>query len=211
MRVTRIVSSIVATVTSVALLCGTGSIALAANAPVPDNSCSISEAFISFHQKSALQKVVTVGGHFSLSENGELQLDLTDQALRDAYSFTDYDINFIHNDVLDRANGKKSSIASDRANCNGGFYISAADLTTGYAAVLIGAAAIGPDALAAAFVGLSSIVGGPIGGAISGGISLLGKGFFIGLGIAIAGAVAQQKGLCFKFVWKFPPLTVDII
>lgn len=76
--------------------------------------------------------------------------------------------------------------------------------------MLVTAAEAGPEALAAAFVGLSSMMAGPVGTIIGGGVALLGTGFFIALAMKITGALAQGKGLAFYPQWDFPPLKVEI-
>ena len=79
--------------------------------------------------------------------------------------------------VAESARGDKSVFNQDyEARSGARFYISYDDLTAGVFAVLAAAAAAGPEPLAAAWVGVSSMIGGPVGTVVSGGVALLGIG-----------------------------------
>lgn len=77
-------------------------------------------------------------------------------------------------------------------------------------AVLATAAAAGPEPLAAAWVGVSSMIGGPVGTIVSGGVALLGIGFFVNLAGKILGVIAQGKGVALYLDWGFPPIAPEI-
>lgn len=90
------------------------------------------------------------------------------------------------------------------------FYISHEALKTGAFAALVTAAETSPEALAAATVAVSSMMGGPIGTALSGGVALLGIGFFIDFAAKITGAMVQGKGVALYDSWGFPPVKPKI-
>ena len=109
--------------------------------------------------------------------------------------------------VAESARGDKSVFNQDyEARSGARFYISYDDLTAGVFAVL----AAGPEPLAAAWVGVSSMIGGPVGTVVSGGVALLGIGFFVNLAGKILGAIAQGKGVALYLDWGFPPIVPEI-
>ena len=72
------------------------------------------------------------------------------------------------------------------------------------------AAGSSPEALAAAWVGVSTMIGGPVGTIVAGGVALLGIGFFVNLAFKITGALAQGKGVALYLEWGFPPIVPEI-
>lgn len=156
-----------------------------------------------------LCKVVSVGTHIHTSDDGKaLTTDLADEQLVSVYGFTPAQVTDFHAILGGTYTPPQptTKVYPDRAR----FYISNADLTAGTFAVLGAAAASGPEALAAAFVGLSSVMGGPIGTALSAGVSVLGIGFFAALATKITGAIVQGKGIAFYTQWDFPPVRAEI-
>ncbi|MCI7671176.1 MAG: hypothetical protein SOX57_08895 [Schaalia hyovaginalis] len=77
-------------------------------------------------------------------------------------------------------------------------------------AIIATAASTSPEALAAAFVAVSSMIGGPVGSALAAGVSLLGIGFFANLAVKITGALVQGKGVAFYAKWGFPPIVARV-
>ena len=180
------------------------------------NLCGNLVEGVSVEEEELLMKVVSVADHFHFSGD-KLTIDLTEDELKNEFGFTSTQYAFLQKDVLDVANGVAPTTNSvvprsvgPQVDCSG-WYISNLDLTTGTAAALVSAASAGPEALAAALTAMASVVGGPIGTIIGGGIAVLGTAFFIDLGAKILGAVAQGKGICLGLTWAFPPIVSTIM
>lgn len=187
------------------------------------NSSCLTAIKLNNEQKDTLHKIVSVS-KFYVIHNNRLSIQLDDKELANTYNFTNKQILFLHKNVLNttfktttnnttaETSKKINSIASaKKSNKCSGFYLSYADLYVGIGSALNVAAGVGPEALAAAFTSLSTMIGGPIGTIVSGSIAVLGIGFFIDLAAKIVGAVAQQKGICFTLQWGFPPLISTIM
>lgn len=159
-----------------------------------------------------VQRVISLGGHLRFKdESGALSVDLTDADLRDRYGFDKNDVTHLRVIIVESARADKSIYESDYAVRSGArFYISNEDLTVGAFAVLATAAASSPEALAAAWVGVSSMIGGPVGTVAAAGVAVLGIGFFANLAFKITGALAQGKGVALYVDWGFPPLVPEI-
>lgn len=170
------------------------------------SSCVVRTAVITMEQEKTINKITDVGEYFELSDTGGLSITLTDEQLAGEFGFTKDEINFLHSSVLfdtpQAKRIKKSTLA--KSKCAGGLYISYQDFIAGFGAALFAASSISPQALAASFTAISSIVGGPVASVISAGIAVLGAGFFADLAMKIAGAVVQKKGVCIQTQWGFP-------
>ncbi|WP_165164563.1 hypothetical protein [Corynebacterium qintianiae] len=153
-------------------------------------------------------KIAQVGNeHFSQSDDGKaLKVDLSDGELESVYGFNAQQVGDFRA-ILDGSFVPASARQESTALREGPrYYISNEALTAGTFVALATAAEAGPYALAAASTALGGVIGGPIGAAISGGIALLGVGFFIDLAAKIIGALAQGKGVALYPQWGFPPL-----
>lgn len=226
MRSKRRHSGVLAVLTSTAALVVGGVIGPAAVAAplaspdsLPPNAtpvCGNLADLMSPEQVILLDKIGDVSTYF-FRDGDNLAINLTKSELKEDFGFSDEDYDFLQQDVLAVANGDAPTRdAADeapamglRAAC-GGWYISHSDLVGGSFAAIGTAAGVGPEALAAAFVAAGSLMGGPIGTVITGGIALLGTAFFIDAGAKIVGAIAKHKGICITAKWGFPPLSIAI-
>lgn len=157
-----------------------------------------------------LCKIIDVSSYLEFGSDGRsLTTTLTDEQLVTDYGFTDAQVADFRA-ILDGTYKPPAPPEGIYTERSARFYISNADLQAGAFAVLATAANAGPEALAAAFVGVSSMMGGPVGSVIGGGVALLGTGFFIALAAKITGALVQGKGVAFYPQWDFPPLRVEI-
>ncbi|QNE88713.1 hypothetical protein H0194_06295 [Corynebacterium incognita] len=195
------------------------SVAVAAATPVQNdtaNCAEVPDANASQNEDIALAcKIAQLDNdRFSTTNNGKkLESDLTDAELKSDYSFNDEQVSDFR-DILAGKYTPTTTIESSTgvqgmattANAGPRYYISNEALTTGAFVAVATAAEAGPCALAAAFTAVSGMMGGPVGTAISGGIALLGIGFFVDLAAKIIGALVQGKGVALYPQWAFPPL-----
>lgn len=135
---------------------------------------------------------------------------MSDQTLEDVYGFSKDELTDCHAVLQGTYRYASSQYIKKAGSKAPRFYISSQDLRFGIFGSLFVAAQIGPEALAAAVVAVSSAIGGPVGAALAGGVAVLGIGFFIDLAAKIVGAVAQNKGVAFYPQWGFPPLKIKI-
>lgn len=155
-------------------------------------------------------KIIEVGRYIKLSQDGKsLRTTLSDNQLRQRYAFSEENLKDFHSVLQGTYTSPTSQLNRIVERSGPRFYISAADLQAGVFGAMTVAAGVGPEALAAAVVALSSAFG-PIGPVLSGGIALLGYGFFAAFAVKILGAVAQNKGLAFYPKWDFPPVRIEI-
>lgn len=193
-------------------------VALAAAGPAPATfargveSGKGSEQWLAPPSGEFIQRVISLGDHLQFKdESGALSVNLTDSDLRARFGFNDNDVKYLRAVVVESARADKSIYNHDYAARSGArFYISNADLSAGVFAVLATAAASSPEALAAAWVGVSSMIGGPVGTVAAAGVALLGIGFFINLAAKITGALAHGKGVALYADWGFPPIVPEI-
>lgn len=181
------------------------------NQSVPSYDECISKAGVSTPaiDTKLICRVVSVGDHLRKSQNGKLTTDLTDQELVNQYNFSSGQISDFHailNGTYEAPQGRVIYASRDARI----LYLSNADLKAGTFAVLATAAEAGPAALEAAWIGLSSAMGGPFGtvaGIVTG---VLGGTFFADLALKITGALVQGKGVAFYTKWGVPPLYTKI-
>lgn len=157
------------------------------------------------------EKVTAASDHFESGPDGTIIINAADDLLQEKYAFEAEELTLLRTiasgaPVPVNQNSQPSASTMDTRIG----YISNGDLLVGPLAVLVGAAIAGPEALALAFTGVASIIGGPLGGIIGGGIALLGASFFLDLAAKITGAVVQGKGVAFYSKWGFPPLETKI-
>ncbi|MBB5845806.1 hypothetical protein F4555_000602 [Mobiluncus mulieris] len=156
-------------------------------------------------------KIIEVGRHIKPSKDGKhLQTTLSDTQLIQKYAFSEDNLKDFHSVLQGTYTPPVSQLNNIVERSGPRFYISADDLKFGIFATLFTASQVGPEALAAAAVVVSSAIGGPVGAALAGGVALLGIGFFIDLAAKIVGAVAQNKGIAFYPQWGFPPVRIEI-
>ena len=184
---------------------GVGSAAVGAELP------KVAKGASSPSSPEFIRRVISLGDNLRFKDDtGALSVQLTDDDLRTRFGFGDDDVKHLRAVVAESARGDKSVLNQDyEARSGARFYISYDDLTAGVFAVLATAAA-GPEPLAAAWVGVSSMIGGPVGTVVSGGVALLGLGFFVNLAGKILGAIAQGKGVALYLDWGFPPIVPEI-
>lgn len=156
-----------------------------------------------------LCKIIEVGDSLEFgSDEKSLTTTLTDDQLKSEHGFTQQQVTDFRAILAGTYKPKPAEgVYADRSSR---FYISNEALQSGTFAVLATAASAGPEALSAAFVTVSSLMTGGVGTIISGGVALLGTGFFVALAAKITGALAQGKGVAFYPKWDFPPLRVEI-
>jgi plasmid pSH1452, rep len=185
---------------------GVGSAAVGAELP------KVAKGASSPSSPEFIRRVISLGDNLRFKDDtGALSVQLTDHDLRARFGFGDDDVKHLRAVVAESARGDKSVFNQDyEARSGARFYISYDDLTAGVFAVLATAAAAGPEPLAAAWVGVSSMIGGPVGTVVSGGVALLGIGFFVNLAGKILGAIAQGKGVALYLDWGFPPIVPEI-
>lgn len=159
-----------------------------------------------------IQRVISLGENLQFKDDtGALSVHLTDADLRTRFGFSDNDVNHLRAIVAESARADKDVYEHDYIVRSGArFYISNQDLTAGVFSVLATAAGSSPEALAAAWVGVSTMIGGPVGTIVAGGVALLGIGFFVNLAFKITGALAQGKGVALYLEWGFPPIVPEI-
>ncbi|WP_166984980.1 hypothetical protein [Canibacter zhoujuaniae] len=186
--------------------------ASAAEIEVPNNQvvCTVETLHNTWADSELLCKIVDISSYLKFGSDGRsLTTTLTDAQLVTDYGFTSAQVADFR-EILAGTYKPPAPPVGVYAERSARFYISNEDLKAGAFAALAIAAEAGPEALAAAFVGVSSLMGGPVGSIIGGGVALLGTGFFIALALKITGALAQGKGVAFYPQWDFPPLTVAI-
>jgi hypothetical protein len=160
-----------------------------------------------------IMKVLLIRYHINHDENDKLCTDLTVEQLVNDYGFTQQQLDDLQAIFNGTYVAPRYRVETNRGLANRPLlqakeamriYISNADLTDGAAAILLAAAAAGPDALAAAFTSFSFLLGGPLAGAVSVVSSVMGKAFFYGLASAIMVAVYQGKGLAIYLGGSYP-------
>lgn len=181
---------------------------------MPGNASEGGEAAIPVPSAEFIERVNSLGGHLYFeNDSAKLGLDLADSDLQTNYGFNDSDVRQLRKIIEETARADESVLSQETVpvdDSGNRFYISNFDLMSGTFAILATAAASSPEALAAAWVGVSSMIGGPVGTIIAGGVSLLGLGFFADLALKITGAIAQGKGIALYTKWGFPPLRAEI-
>lgn len=212
MNTVRISKAAIASITAIVLSIGTISPAFASvqeSTERLDQVCadeSLDSAQVDF---DLVCKMISVGKYLRFLPDGKsLSIKLSDEQLLDEFGFTPIQIQDFHS-ILNGTYIPPSSYQHSTAVASSEgyrYYISNGDLKAGVFAVLGAAAASGPEALAAAWIGVSSMIGGPVGAAVSGGIALLGAAFFIDLAAKITGALVQGRGVALYLTWGFPPI-----
>lgn len=183
--------------------------------PVESAPCNSQHSGIRGADLQLACRIVDIGTSLVASEDGKsMRTTLSDQQLISTYGFTSTQVQDLHailsGTYVATTGFSEYSVASFRSVTGARFYISNRDLKAGAFAVIASAASAGPEALAAAFVAVSSMIGGPVGTTLAAGVSLLGIGFFADLAIKITGALVQGKGVAFYGQWGFPPIVVKI-
>lgn len=154
-----------------------------------------------------LCKIIEVGKQIQFGTDAKtLTTTLSDRDLIDQYRFTQQQVNDFRA-ILSGTYKPNELIHADRSSAP--FYISNDNLKGGIFTVLVSASSVGPEALAATFVDLASMMG-PVGTIVGAGVAVLGTGFFVDFAMKITGALVQNKGLAFYPIWAFPPLRVEI-
>lgn len=149
--------------------------------------------------------------HLSFSDDGKnLETDLSDDQLRNDFAFSDKQVDGFRAILAGNYQPSTPNISFYSEEEGKRFYISNEGLKAGTFATLATAATAGPEALAAAFVAVSSLIGGPMGGIFAAGVGLLGAAYFADLAVKITGALAQGKGLALYLTWGVPPIDAKI-
>lgn len=155
------------------LLFATTISASAANIPDGDNNMVVSLEDFSNTDLQFFSKFSSVLNGYYTNEFGEISFSYTSEDLTDL-GFTETDILTlaeINSRVCGTTISEEDTIIQPRIFLEGGkVYFDNADIH----ALLLGAASLGPEALYAAIVGISTLVGGPVGTAISGILGFLG-------------------------------------
>lgn len=145
---------------------GPGAIAapvIALDTPSPENVavCGNLADLISGEQKATLDKIADVSPYFFMSGD-DIGLALSETQLKEDFGFTQGEYEFLQRDDLAVANGDASLQGPQtrdlRGSCSG-WYISNSDLVGGAFAIIGTAAGASLEALAAAFVAVSSMIG----------------------------------------------------
>lgn len=149
-------------------------------------------------------KAIAAADSTSFSDDGKrLETSLDDAQLASNYGFTADELVDYHA-ILNGTYSPKVPVEGTSFRSTS-IYLTSDQLTTGTLAVLGTAAAVGPEALAAAVTSVSFALG-PVAGAISGGIALLGAAFFADLAIKIVTAINTNRGVRLTLVAGFPPI-----
>lgn len=149
--------------------------------------------------------------HITSADDGmKLETDLSDEQLQNDFNFSAKQVDGFRAILAGDYEPSTPQISFYAEEEGKRFYISHEALKTGAFAALVTAAETSPEALAAATVAVSSMMGGPIGTALSGGVALLGIGFFIDFAAKITGAMVQGKGVALYVSWGFPPVKPKI-
>lgn len=206
---------------SIALACSGAGIASAK--PIANDGIRSANAMLCASQEAGMRgvdvqlacKIVEIGQSLSTSEDGRtIRTTLSDRELVEEYGFTKTQVRdfraILSGTYVQPFDVRGLDSVSTRASSGARFYISNQDLKAGAFAIIATAASTSPEALAAAFVAVSSMIGGPIGSALAAGVSLLGIGFFADLAVKITGALVRGKEVAFYTKWGFPPIVARI-
>ncbi len=136
----------------------------------------------------------------------ESQVDNFDEVLAGTYQTSD-DQNIDESPASLDTNSQQVTTSSSGTRAG---YLSYQQLTAGTFAVLGSAASVGPAALQAAWVSVSSALGGPLGTVAGISTAVLGTMFFADLALKITGAIQQRSGVAFYLDWGIPPVSTAI-
>lgn len=168
--------------------------ASAANIPDSDNNMVVSLEDFSNTDLQFFDKFSSVLNGYYTNEFGEISFSYTPEDLA-ALGFSETDLRTlaeINSRVCGTIIPEEDTIVLTRVFLEDGkVYFDNADIH----ALLLGAASLGPEALYAAIVGISTLVGGPVGTAVSGILGFLGAASLGYLCYLIIQAAANGQGI----------------
>lgn len=193
-------------VLTLALLFTLGVPASAANVASPDgdtyyfSDCELSDSDIDF-----VGKVTAIADFWRISEDGTLELDLTETQLKEVYGFTDaqYDL-LVANIIGLKVSENVADVPMPAVFVEGTtIYFDNGDIH----AFLLAAATAGPAALSAALAALGTVTAGPVGTVISGILAVIAAPSLIEICGRVIAAAGTGRGVYIRLELDYPPIT----